>query len=51
MAFLFFDGTLYHERDYDIKNTLIFEGTEFTKWTMLLRPFLISKGHYFSKGL
>jgi len=40
------EGTKYLKRDYDFKNTLIFE----LKETILLMSFLFSKGQYISKG-
>jgi len=50
-SFLFSEGSLYLERDYDLKNTLIYEGTNFTEGTMFLKPFLIPNGHFKPKGL
>jgi len=48
---LIFQRDILNRRDYELKNTLISKGTNFTEGTMFLRPFLIPKGRFKPKGL
>jgi hypothetical protein len=50
-SFLIVTGHYCSKRDYDLKSTPYSEGTYIIEGTMLLRPFLIPKGHYTEYGL